>query len=510
MIDAAPTNNETKVVSLERLGQIARDLRLDGRKVALCHGVFDLLHVGHIRHLKAAKDEGDVLVVTLTADRFVNKGPGRPVFNENIRAEMLSVLEYVDFVAINHAPTAENVIETVQPDVFVKGSDYENASDDITGKILEERAAVERHGGTIVFTKDITFSSSTLLNRYFDVFDPPLREYLDALRGAGGLTRIMDLIDKVRDMRVLVVGDAIIDEYQYVRPLGKSPKENMIATQFESREVFAGGVIAAANHVADFCAEVEIITVIGDSDEDEELIRASVKPNVKVSLVRQAHRPTTRKIRFVENGYMRKLFEVYQMDDAPTDALDELVATRADRYDVVIAADFGHGAIVPSTIEQLDEHARFLAVNTQSNSANTGYNLITKYPRADYICIDTPEARLAMSDRFTPLDRLVKEQLSRRVPCDKISVTQGSKGCLVYARGQGTRHIPVLTKQVVDTVGAGDAFLAVTSPLVAAGGDMELVGFIGNAVGAIKVGIVGHRTSVEKIPLLKYLTTLLK
>jgi sugar/nucleoside kinase (ribokinase family) len=284
----------------------------------------------------------------------------------------------------------------------------------------------------------------------------------------------------------------------------------MIATQFESREVFAGGVIAAANHVADFCAEVEIITVIGDSDEDEELIRSSVKPNVKLSIVRQANRPTTRKIRFVESGYMRKLFEVYQMDDAPTEALDALVADRAGRYDVTIAADFGHGAIVPSTIALLDENSRFLAVNTQSNSANAGYNLITKYPRADYICIDTPEARLAMSDRFTSIDRLVKEQLARRVPCEKIVVTQGSKGCLVYARGQGTRHIPVFTKTVVDTVGAGDAFLAVTSPLVAAGGDMELVGFVGNAVGAIKVGIVGHRTSVEKIPLLKYLTTLLK
>src|SRR6202035_660638 len=112
----------------------------------------------------------------ITADRFVNKGPGRPIFSERMRAEMLAALEYVDWVGINHGSSAEPVLDAVKPDVYVKGSDYENPEEDITGKIAVERDAVERHGGRIVFTKDITFSSSTLINRYLDVYDPPLRD----------------------------------------------------------------------------------------------------------------------------------------------------------------------------------------------------------------------------------------------------------------------------------------------------------------------------------------------
>ena len=120
--------------------------------MALCHGVFDLVHLGHIRHIQAARNEGDVVMVTITADHYVNKGPGRPIFPENMRAEMLASLANVDWVGINHTSSAEPVLDTVRPDIYVKGSDYENPEDDITGKIKSERDAVERHGGRIVFT----------------------------------------------------------------------------------------------------------------------------------------------------------------------------------------------------------------------------------------------------------------------------------------------------------------------------------------------------------------------
>ena len=182
----APANGmptaRDKIVTLEAMAEIVRQAREAGEQVVLCHGVFDLLHMGHVRHLEAARREGTRLCVTLTGDRFVNKGPGRPIFPEGLRAEMLASCQYVDWVAVNHAPTAENVLDTVRPSVYVKGSDYENPEDDITGKIRAEKDAVENHGGRLVFTRDITFSSSTLINRYLDVYDPPLRDFLDKLR----------------------------------------------------------------------------------------------------------------------------------------------------------------------------------------------------------------------------------------------------------------------------------------------------------------------------------------
>jgi rfaE bifunctional protein nucleotidyltransferase chain/domain len=504
-----------KLLTLQEVAQIAEQLRNAGRTVVQAHGTFDLLHLGHVRHLEASRALGDALIVTVTADRFVNKGPGRPVFGAEMRAEMLATTEYVDWVAINDAPDAVSAIECIRPGIYVKGQDYLNPQGDITGKISLEREAVEAHGGEIRFTDEVTFSSTELINRHINVFEPHIRQHLDSLRNAGGLDELTALIERVRDYRVLLIGDAIIDEYQYVLPMGKTPKENMIATRFQDRELFAGGVFAAANHVASFCKQVDIITCLGASDSYEDLIRRSLRPNVRMRAFERAAAPTTLKRRFVDPSYMRKLFEVYLMNDEPLAGdvqreIDGAIAASAGDYDLVIATDFGHGLLAHSSIEMLSLKARFLAVNTQSNSANLGYNLITKYPCADYICIDAPEARLAVSDRISDIGEIARRLIESHVMCSKIIVTQGKHGCVTYERGGVAHTIPAFAKNVVDTVGAGDAFLAVTAPLVAAGGAMHQVGFIGNVVGALKVEIVGHRRSIDKPSLIKGVTGLLK
>jgi cytidyltransferase-like protein len=493
--------------------------------------------VGHVRHLEAARRMGDVLLVTVTADRFVNKGPGRPVFGETLRAEMLASLEYVDWVAINGAPDAVSAIACIQPQIYVKGQDYQNPAGDITGKITKERETVEAHGGRIHFTDEVTYSSSELINRHLNVFEPHVRDHLAAMRGQGILASILELVERIKDYRVLLVGDAIIDEYQYVLPMGKSPKEIMIATRFQDRELFAGGVFAAANHVASFCAEVDVVTCLGGDENDQRLshqdrqtdvvtclgcnesyerfIRRNLRPNVRLHIIKRQGAPTTLKRRFVDPSYMRKLFEVYFIDEEPLtvdlqERLNQLIATLAPKSDVVIATDFGHGLLAPSSIRTLTETARFLAVNTQSNSANLGFNLITKYPRADYICIDAPEARLAVSDRVSDIGEVAHRLLDKYVDCDRMIITQGKHGCITCERGGVVHTIPAFAKNVVDTVGAGDAFLAVTSPFVAAGAPMHQVGFVGNVVGALKVEIVGHRRSIDKIALMKGITGLLK
>lgn len=504
-----------KIKSLSELADFVAAAKAVGDVVVHCHGVFDLLHMGHVRHFEAARREGTRLVVTITGDPYVNKGPGRPVFSEHLRAEMVAAIEYVDAVSVNHTSSAETVIAQIKPNVYVKGSDYENPEDDVTGKIAAEREIVEANGGRIVFTKDVTFSSSSLINRFLDVYDPAVRDYLDSVRERNCAASIFSLIEKVSDFRVLLVGDTIVDEYQYVAPMGKSPKENMIATLFRERELFAGGVIAAANHVAGLCAEVDVLTLLGADDPYEYVVRDALKPNVNLSAVYRPEAPTTRKCRFVDVGYTRKLFEVCHMRDDPfgakiEDDLCQALEARLPNYDVVIVTDFGHGMITRRMIDILTQKARFLAVNAQSNSANMGFNFITKYPRADYICIDAPEARWATGEKFRDIAEIAEEVLPASIDCGRMVITHGAQGCLAFDKGVGTHRIPAFTKTVVDTIGAGDAFLAVTSPLVAAGGDIEHVAFVGNAAGALKVGIVGHRRSVEKASLVKYLTALLK
>ena len=505
---------QKKILSVEDAARIIATERADGRIVVLAHGVFDLLHIGHVRHLGLARAEGDVLVVSITEDRFVNKGPGRPVFTAHLRAEMLANLDIVDWVVINPAPTAVPVLEALRPSIYVKGSEYANAEEDVTGKIVDERLVVERHGGRLVFTDDVVFSSSTLINRHLDVYPAPLREYLDIARERDWLNQLTGAIDALADKCILLVGDAIIDEYQYVETIGKAAKENIIATRYRDKELFAGGVFASANHLAGFCRQVDVITCLGATDSREDVIRAALKPNVKLHLVYRPDAPTTRKCRFVDPSYVRKLFEVYFFDDQPLPKplqaqVDHLIGELAPQADCVVVNDFGHGLISDSTVARLQHSARFLAVNAQCNAGNNGFNHITKYPRADYICIDEPEARLAMSDKYSDIETLVADKLARRILCDKIIITRGSDGCLVYDQGN-ISHIPAFTKTVVDTVGAGDSFLCLSASIAALGAPLELAGFAGNAAGGLKVGIVGHRQSVEKPQIVKYVTALLK
>ena len=508
----------SKIKDIHEIGPIADALRAEGRTITLCHGVFDLLHVGHLRHLRVAGGFGDVLIVSITADEFVQKGPGRPVFQSMLRAEMLAALELVAYVVVVHDPSAEPILHAVKPNVYAKGGDYIDPTQDVTGKIVRERDIVEQHGGRLVFTEDITFSSSNLLNRFFNVFEPEVKAHLQELKGADGERRISGLIEKIQPLSVLVVGDAIIDRYSYVTAMGKSAKEHMIATLLQNSETFAGGVFATANHVASFCRKVDLLTCLGGPEEEnfEDLVRASLRSNIELLPIHRHGSPTTLKTRFVEPTYLRKLFEVYTMDDTPlaTDEqrqVDERLASRIRDYDVVIVNDFGHGLIAQSTIDILTEKARFLAINTQINAGNNGFNLISKYTRADYICLDVPEARMAVHDKISPVEIICGELLPAQIDCPNIIVTHGKQGCYAYQRDHnGVFHIPALTQQVVDTVGAGDAFLAVTAPMIAAGGAIELVGFIGNIAGAVKVGIVGHRNFVEKSVLQKYAATLLK
>jgi rfaE bifunctional protein nucleotidyltransferase chain/domain len=505
----------SKIKTLPELKAFAQQYRDAGQRVVLAHGTFDLLHLGHARYFEEARRQGDALFVTITADQFVNKGPSRPVFPDILRAEMVGALSCVEWVAINAAPTAVNVINEIKPDFYVKGVEYKDSANDLTGKIIDEQRAVEAHGGKIYFTDDLTFSSSYLLNRHFDIADPELRNYIESARERGFGERIPGLIDAISNKRILLVGEAIIDEYNYVSPLGKPSKESVLATQQRGQDIFAGGVIAAANHVASFCKEVEVFTCLGENDPYEDKIRSAAQENVKLWAVHRPNSPTTRKTRFLEPDFYRKLFEVYSMDDSPLPfavehRIKEEITCRAKDFDVVIVTDFGHGLVTPSIRDALISNSRFLAVNAQTNAGNHGFNLVTKYPSADYLCIDAPEARLAVGEKDADLGELASKMLRDRIDVDRIILTHGRNGCVIFSKEHGLSRVPAFTQRTLDTMGAGDAFLAVTSPLASVSNDLELVGFIGNLVGSIKVGILGHREAVDKTRVLKYAQSLLK
>lgn len=501
----------SELPSIAELSRVVQKLKAEGKTVVLCHGVWDLLHPGHHAHLRAAKAECDVLMVTVTPDKYVDKGPERPAFNELLRANCLFDLEFVDYVAINEWPNAVETIKTLKPDVYAKGSDYSDSSEDVTGAITQEREAIEAIGGRIHFTNETSFSSTKLLNRYFSPYPESARGFLEGFRQRYNAEEVVWALKELRRLKVLVIGDAIIDEYCYCQGLGKTPKDNIIAVKYLYEETFAGGVLAAVNHIAGFCATVDLVTCLGKQNNYEQFILSHLKPNVKVKLFYHDDAPTIVKRRFVDPTFLTKMFEIAHLDDDLPQSLHEKIcsylASVIKGYDLILATDFGHGMIDKDTAEYLSS-ADFLAVNTQANSANAGFNVITKYQKAHYICLDEPELRLACRDKFSDPQHLV-ENISRQLDCPILAITQGHRGSLTCEEGK-FYAIPALTGQAVDRMGAGDAFLAITAPCVALGFDMELVGFLGNSAAALKLQIVGNREAVEPVSLFKFITALLK
>ena len=506
--------SDQKITSVETLAQCSRQWRAEGRRVVLCHGTFDLMHTGHIRYLQRARKEGDVLVVTVTGDDYVNKGPGRPVFSERLRAENLAALACVDQVAINPAISAVELLHQVQPSVYCKGSEYRKASDDVTGNIQLEQDAVEAHGGALMFTDELTFSSSNLLNGHFDVFPPETRAFLNGFKQRWQAKDLHRMIASLADLKVLVVGDAIIDQYHYTSQLGQTGKGSFMAVSYESEEQFAGGSLAVANHVAGFARDVTLVTGLGALDSHEAFIRDKLLPNVKPQFFVFPDAPTVTKRRFVDAD-LTKLFEVYFFKEnavrgAVEDQLCEWLEAHLQDFDAVVVPDFGNGFITGRMVQLLSARSKFLAVNTQINSGNRGYHVIHRYPRADFISLNEPELRMAAHNRHEPLEA-VAQSVGERLGAQHLAVTRGKKGVMLQGLQQGgTVQVPALSTKVVDRVGAGDAFLSLAALCAARGLDPEITAFVGSVAAAIDVQVVGNRESIRSVPLAKYVSTLLK
>ncbi|MDE2232355.1 MAG: adenylyltransferase/cytidyltransferase family protein, partial [Candidatus Omnitrophica bacterium] len=193
-----------KILPLKDIARRVEASKIKGKKVVQCHGVFDIVHLGHIRHFNMAKKDADILVVTLTADKHVKRGPGRPFFKERLRAETVASLGVVDYVGIVDSPTATDAIRILKPNFYAKGVEYKQKEKDVTGKIFEEEDAVKSVGGRIIFTDDITFSSSQIINNFLDVFPHRTAHYLKAIGKRYSIEHIMESLESLKKLKVLV------------------------------------------------------------------------------------------------------------------------------------------------------------------------------------------------------------------------------------------------------------------------------------------------------------------
>lgn len=506
-----------KIVSKKEFkAKIRKKLKNEGKTIALCHGVFDLVHPGHIIHLEQAREMADVLVVSITAAKYVRKGPGRPYFDDDMRLKFLAALECVDYVMLSEGYTVDDIIECVEPDFYIKGEEYARAEDDITGKISEEKALVEKHGGKIRYTTGQTYSSTKLINTAMAGLPEEVRHYMEDFKTRYSMKDIRDYAEKASGLKVLVVGDVIIDKYTYCNVQGLMSKDMGYSARIHHSEEYFGGSIAIARHLSSFTSNVTLLSIMGNEEEIRLRLFEELADSIKLNLLYSTQFPTIIKHRYLTRNAKREEYrKVLAVNNIPEkmkyekevrDSFRAKLLDKLDESDVVFLCDFGHGLIDAETIELIQEKAKYLAVNCQTNSSNIGLNSIIKYTRADVFTLDQQELKLAFPV-YVDDEKLGLTKLSEHL-CGNGWLTRGSFGAWGIDHGK-IRECPAFTLTVKDTIGAGDAFFSVAGLYAAAGAPIEVGTFMGNIGGALGANIVGNKEPIEKVNVLKYANTLM-
>lgn len=515
-------------------------LKKEGKTIALCHGVFDLVHPGHIIHLQQAKQMADILVVSVTAAEYVRKGPGRPYFNDEMRLKVLEALECVDYVMLSEGYTVDDIVESVEPDLYIKGEEYAKESDDITGKITAERELVERHGGRMAYTAGEVFSSTKLINTALSGLPEDMVRYMEGFITKYSMEDIKKYAEKAEKLKVLVVGDVIIDKYTYCIVHGLMSKDTGYSSGLEYSEQYLGGAVAVARHLSSFTENVTLMSIVGNEKNIRLQFLDEITDRMRLKLTYSPGTPTIVKHRYLTRNAKREEYrKIFSINNIPDPmAYEEEVreefyrglAEKIDEFDVVFLCDFGHGLIDEKVKGLIQEKARYLVLNCQTNSTNYGMNIITKYGRADAFTLDQKELKLAypmdLSDEHAALKKL-SEHLgcsgwltrgaegaygieNRKVyECQEMRRCQDICRCDDDHEYEDIHECPAFTLTVKDTVGAGDAFYSIAGLYAAAGAPTELGTFMGNIAGALGANIVGNKEAVEKVNVLKYAGTLL-
>ncbi len=506
-----------KIVSKEEFkNKIRPKLKRDGKKIVLCHGVFDLVHPGHILHFEQAKKMGDILVVSITSAPYVRKGPGRPYFTDELRMKVLESIQWIDYVMLSEGYTVDDIVEAVEPDTYVKGEEYRDAGQDVTGKILEEQRLVEKHGGKIAFTGGQVFSSTKLINTSLSGLSDEVREYSRRFKTKYSMEDVRNYAKKAGSLKILVVGDAIIDKYIYCHVQGKMTKDIGYSARLKQTEEYLGGAIAVARHLSSFTEHVTLMSIIGNEEEIRLRIFDELSGRMQLKLTCSESFPTIVKQRYLSRNQKReeyrKIFAINNIPERPgyeegaMHAFLDTLAERIENYDAVFLCDFGHGLVDERVMQIVQEKAKYLVLNCQTNSTNKGLNIITKYTRADAFTLDQQELELAYP--FYSMDE--KERLRRLAGHlgGNGWLTRGAMGAYAV-EGREVTECPAFTLSVKDTIGAGDAFMATAGIFAAAGAPVELGTFMGNIGGALGANIIGNKEAVEKVNALKFAGTLL-
>lgn len=502
-----------KIKTILEIEKIVIKLKRQKKKVVLSHGVFDLVHLGHIEHFKQAKKKGDKLIVSITSSTYVNKGPGKPIFNDHQRAAFLESIDCIDYVIINYEETSTNLIKKIKPSIYCKGPDYSKEDDDITKNILLEKKAIQSYGGRIVYTTGKTFSSSNLINNYYISKEKTKKQNLiNQLKKKYTFSDLKEIFQSFFNLKVLVVGDLIIDQYNFCRAIGKSGKEPMMVFKDLHKINFLGGAGYVARNLSSFCKKIDLVSIIGKEVKLNQFIRKNLDKNINVNFVKSEKINTIIKKRYVDEISNFKMLGVYKYsDNYPQSVKSQFYKKiiKLKKYDLVLVTDFGHGVIDNKIIKCLKKNNKYIVANSQLNAINKGYQELSKLKNVDTIVMNESELRFEQKDQSSKIEKLMIK-LKKNLKIKNLVVTRGSEGVVSLNSKNYFNYCDAMTKSIVDKVGSGDCLMSTVSLFYSKKYDDSLALLSGSLAAAQSIENFGVKKIINKSKILKSLEHIIK
>ena len=495
-----------KIYSQKKIIPIIKKIKLRKEKISLCHGVFDLLHIGHLKHFKEAKKNADILIISLTSDKFVNKGNNRPMFNQKLRAEALAAIEVVDYVIISNFKTAENSIKIVKPDNYIKGIDYKKLiTKDISLK--KELKTAKKFGAKITFTKSKKFSSSKIINNFYKNFSSEQKNYLKYIKINFEYFKIEKILDKLLNHKVTLFGDGIIDAIKYVNIYGRSSKDNFLVSSLEKFKEILGGSFSIANNISNFSNNLKFVSIIGKEKKLQKFIKNNLSKKIKFFPEICEDLDTIYKLRYIDNLNKNKLFGVYKFNNnfikkkTQNRIKDKFLKLTRNKQDLIMIADFGHG-LVDKELYRLKKNSKFISVNCQLNSTNRKKVNFDFIRNINLICINETELRTFVGNYHDDIEILAKKVLKKKNIKNMI-VTRGKDGIIFVNDKIKTIKCPAFADEIVDKVGAGDTIFFLSSLLLSNKTDIKLTLFISSIAASMNITGLFNSESIKKDELIK-------
>ena len=464
------------------------------KTVIICHGVFDVVHPGHVRHLAYAKTRADYLVVSITADRHIKKGTYRPHIPEDLRALNLAAFEMVDFVLIDSEATSLKNLAEIQPDYFAKGFEY--TSSGLPPATQAEAHTIEAYGGKFIFTPgDVVYSSSKFLNLAL----PQVQiEKLLLLMERNDLTfnSLRNTVAKLANYHVHVIGDTIVDSYTRTTFIGGQTKTPTFSVLYQGQEDYIGGAGIVSQHLRAAGAKVTFSTVLGNDAWRDYVVAGLTESGVDLLPIIDANRPTTHKNAIIAGGY--RLLKLDTLDNRPIaeGILTQLMTALANSTaQAVVMSDFRHGLFNRMSVPALTSAIPSGAFRVADSQVASRWGNITEFKNFDLITPNEREARFALADQDSTVGRLAT-LLCEASGYRNLILKLGERGvfCSTNPTHQSNQYFSIdsFSGNLVDAVGAGDALLAYSTLSMLATGSLVTAGIIGSMAAACECEVDGN------------------